>query len=59
MEEKQKGIINGAYELLRSRAWIYNDKKVEDEEWNKEIVKKCFDLSKEFSRQIEEFLGPD
>jgi len=58
-EVKEKTIINCAYELLRSRDWKCKDKQVDDEQWNKEMVTKCFDLSKEFTKQIEEFLNPD
>jgi len=57
MKRKEKAIIDGAYELLRSRDWKSKDKQVDDEKWNKEMVKKCFDLSEEFTKQAEEFLS--
>ena len=49
-EEKRNRIVNIAYELLKSRDWKVN---------NEELVTKCFDLSKEFAKQAEEFFSSD
>jgi len=51
--KREEKIINGAFELLLSRNWECKKKQVDDEKWNEEMVTKCFDLSKEFCKQVE------